>query len=148
MLADSLFPGLALPRLSCILYDWAHETFRLGHCCSGASLHQTLYRAAVDNVRMWEYCATLVVLALDLSTSLSYFSLFSQQLQPSRLTVRDTAMTLHARILTPQFLFETPNMSLVHAVACALVCVTTLSSTIVVIISSLTLVEFVRFWAR
>ena len=76
MLTDSLFPGLALPRLSCILYHLPHEMFRLRHCRSGASLHQTLYRAAVDKIRMWEYCATLVVLSLDLSTSLADFAIF------------------------------------------------------------------------
>ena len=63
--------------------------------------------------------ATLVALSLDLSTSSADFSLFSQQLPPSRLTVRDTAMIVHAQILTPQFLLETPNMSSVDVVACA-----------------------------
>ena len=119
MLTDSLFPGLALPRLSCFLYDWPREMFRLRHCCSGASLHQTWNRAAVDNVWMWEYFATLVALSLYLSTSLADVSQFLQQSPPSCLTVRDTAMMLHARILTPQFLLETPNMSSVHVVTCA-----------------------------
>jgi len=85
MLADFLFPDLALPHQSCILYDRPLEMFRL-------RLLLCLKRCIE---LQWTPDA---MLSLVLWTSLADFSWFSQQLPPFRVTVHDTATTLSAWI--------------------------------------------------